>query len=228
MDQNQMVEALGMLIKDNPFQRVSLGDTNINWVSTDGDPSSVAGATIAGDAYWNNQDNGVVLTENSGGQTGYLYWQKAYDLNNHMIINAVTRAGDGSGADGMTIFYGCADTVSIDQDQGGIAIYMDEWNDDLIKIYKAGVLLGEFNSYKTLDDTTYNNWTIVHEHVGTDQIILHVILNGSYIARLNIAPWVKAGDYIGISGVTIGSDNYHWAKSFQVKNGSVWVAANKY
>lgn len=227
--ENHEVEALGMLIKANPFSRVGLGaDTTINWIASDGDPSSVEGATISGDAAFINTDAGVKLTPASDNTVGYLYWQKSYDLNNSMIINAVLRAGAGDGADGITIFYGGDGISSVDSDQGGISIYLDEYNSDVVKIYKAGVLIDEFGVYETLDDNHYKSWTFVHEHVGTDYIYLHVLMNGKYICKVNLAPWTKAGDYIGVSGVCGGANNEHWVRAFQVKNAAVWLAANKY
>lgn len=227
--ENNEIEAQGMLIRDNPFQRVGLGaDTTINWIASDGNPATVAGATIGGHAAYVDNNYGVKLTPALNNKLGYLYWQKSYDLNNSMIINATLRAGAGDGADGFTIFYGGDDVSSNNSNEGGISIYLDEYNSDLISIYKAGSLLDQFGASETLDNNSFNAWTFVHEHVGTDYIYLHVLLNGKYVCKVNLAPWTKAGDYIGISGVTGAANNEHWVRAFQVKNAAAWLAANKY
>jgi hypothetical protein len=227
--ENKEIEAQGMLIRDNPFQRVGLGnDSTINWMASDGNPTLVAGASIGSDAAYVDNNFGVRLTPASDNKVGYLYWQKSYDLNNSMIINTVLRSGGGDGADGFTIFYGGDGGSSGSSDEGGISIYLDEYNSDVIKIYKAGVLVDEFGASETLDSNNFNAWTIVHEHVGTDYIYLHVLMNGKYVCKINLAPWTKAGDYIGVSGVCGSANNEHWVRAFQVKNAAAWLAANKY
>lgn len=227
--ENKELEIQGMLIKDNPFAKVGLGnDSTINWIASDGNPTVVADATLSGDAVFNNTDVGVRLTPATDNKLGYLYWQKGYDLTNSMIINAVVRAGSGDGADGITLFYGGNNVSSMNSNQGGISVYLDEYNSDVVKIYKSGVSVGTFNTYETLDNNQFYAWTLVHEHVGTDHIYLHVLMNGKYVCKVNLAPWTKAGDFIGVSGVTLADNNAHWVRAFQVKNAAAWLAANKY
>lgn len=226
-DTSEDIKAQAMLIHDNPFQPTSIGDTNINWVSSDGDPTSVAGASFAGDASWADTDYGVQLTSATDGQTGYLYWQKNYNYTQNILMTATTRAGAGDGADGITLFMGCSDVTSGGADNGGIAVYLDEYNDDTIKLYKDGSLLATYHANKTLDDAQFNNWEFVLEHRDSDTILAHLKMNGNYIFRENVAPWTSNYDYIGIAGITGSQNNDHICKAFAVKTAKGWLAINQ-
>ena len=229
MDAENDLVAQGNLIHPNYLQYQSIGDTDINWVASDGNPTSVAGAQASGDASYDNIDQGVILTAAVDGETGYLYWQKGYDYTKNIIISATTRAGGGSGADGITIFFGGDGVSSANSDEGGISIYIDEFNGDVIKIFKSGSLLNSqsYLALKTLDDNTYNNWEVVYEYKDSDNIILHLKMNGNYVFRKNIATWTPNGNYIGISGVCGSDNNIHSVKSFQVKSARGWLALNQ-
>ena len=229
MDAENDLVAQGNLIHPNYLQYQSIGDTDINWVASDGDPSSVAGAQIGSDADYEDIDQGVVLTPAVNAKFGSLYWQKDYDYTRSILITATTRSGGGDGADGITIFFGGDGASSINSDEGGISIYIDEYNGDVIKIFKSGSLLNSqsYLARKTLDDNTYNNWEVVYEYKDSDNIILHLKMNGNYIFRKNIATWTPNGNYIGISGVCGSDNNVHSVKAFQVKSARGWLALNQ-
>jgi hypothetical protein len=230
MENKNEIEAQGMLIHNNPFQQVSIGDTTIDWVASDGDPTDVNDASLSDDAYFDNIDQGVVLTPAADAKSGYLYWNRDYDYTRSILIAATTRAGGGDGADGITIFFGGDDVSSAGSNQGGISVFIDEYNSDVIKIFKSGSLLGSesYLALKTLDDNTYNNWEVVYEYKDSASIILHLKMNGNYVFRKNIATWTPNGTYIGISGFCGTSNNVHSVKAFQVKSANVWLATNKY
>jgi hypothetical protein len=221
--------AQGNLIHPNYLQYQSIGDTDINWVASDGNPTSVAGAQATGNAYYDNTDQGLVLTDAVDGQGGYLYWQKSYDYTKNIIISATTRAGGGDGADGITIFFGGDGASSAGSNQGGISVFIDEYNSDVIKIFRSGSLLDSesYLALKVLDDNTYNNWELVYEYKDSDHIILHLKMNGNYVFRKNISPWTPNGTYIGISGFCGTNNNVHSVKSFQVKSARGWLALNQ-
>ena len=230
MENKNEIEAQGMLIHNNPFQQVSIGDTTIDWVASDGDPTDVNNASLSGDAYFDNNDQGVVLTDAVDGTSGYLYWNRDYDYTRSILITTTTRAGGGDGADGITIFFGGNDGSSAGSNQGGISVFIDEYNSNSIKIYKAGSQLDSETYYplKVLDDNTYNNWELVYEYRDSSSIILHLKMNGNYVFRKNIATWTPNGTYIGISAFCGTSNNVHSVKAFQVKSANVWLATNKY
>jgi len=229
MENDKQVEAQGMLIKNNPFEQVSIGDLTIDWVANDGDPTD-GDANISNSAYFDDIDQGVVLTPALDNQTGYLYWNRDYDYSRSILIEATTRAGGGDGADGITLFFGANAPSSNNSNDGGISVYIDEYNNDTIKIFKSGTLVDSetYLALKTLDDNTYNNWQLVYEYRDSSNIILHLKMNGNYVFRKNIATWTPAGNYIGISGVCGGANNVHSVKAFQVKSANVWLAVNKH
>lgn len=223
-----MIEAQGMLIKANPLLPGSIGiDGPINWVASDGDPSSVAGASYGGAAYWDDTDQGVVMTDAVDGQTGYLYWTKNYDWTKSILITATTRSGGGDGADGITIYFGGSDVANRFANQGNIAVYADEYNNDTVQIFRSGSQVGDtYLALKTLDDNTYNYWEVCYEYENSSIIHLHVRLNGRYVTRLNIAPWTPSGNYIGIAGTNGSQNNVHSVKSFAVKSAKFWKLLN--
>ena len=223
---NNQVDAQAMLIHDNPFRHISIGDSVIDWVSSDGDPSSVAGAFISGNAAWTDTDDGVTLTPASDTQAGYLHWVKTFDYTKDLLITATTKAGGGDGADGITIFFGCDDVSSAGDAEGGINVYFNEFDNDIIQTYKNGVLVSQYSAFKTLDDNTYNEWQLVYQWQDADNIFLHIFMNGRYIGRDNLAPWTSAGGYIGISGVCGSNNNVHAVKAFAVKSANVWLNIN--
>jgi hypothetical protein len=226
-DQNE-IKAQAAVIYPDYLRHFDIGDTDINWVASDGDPSSVAGAQIGSDAYFDNIDQGVVLTPAVDAKFGSLYWQKDYDYTRSILIAATTRSGGGDGADGITIFFGGDGASSIASDEGGISIYIEEYNSDVIKIFKSGSLLGSesYLALKTLDDNTYNNWEVVYEYKDSASIILHLKMNGNYVFRKNIATWTPNGTFIGISGVCGSQNNTHSVKSFCVKSARAWLHYN--
>lgn len=227
MSNENEVEAQAALIYPDYLRPYNIGDTDINWVASDGDPTSVAGASFGGNAYWDDNDQGVVLTAASDNQTGYLYWTKNYDYTKSMIITATTRAGGGDGADGITIFFGGNDVASKDANEGNIAVYADEYNNDIIQVFKSGSQQGDnYLALKTLDDNTYNYWEVVYEYVSSSVRNLHVRLNSRYVTRVDIGSWTPGGNYIGVAGVTGSANNVHSVKSFCVKSARAWLAYN--
>jgi len=226
---SEQVDAQGMLIHDSPYRSVTIGDSTIDWVANDGDPTS-GDAIISNSAYFDDDDQGVVLTPALDNQTGYLFWNRDYDYSRSILIEATTRAGGGDGADGITFFFGANAPSSNNSNDGGISVYIDEYNGDTIKIYKSGTLVdGEtYLALKQLDDNTYNNWQLVYEYRDSSNIILHLKMNGNYVFRKNIATWTPAGNFIGISAICGGANNVHSVKAFQVKSANVWLANNKH
>lgn len=225
-NENEMTAQAAVIYPDY-LRPYNIGDTDINWVASDGDPTSVAGASLGGDAFFDDNDEGVRLTENVNTQTGYLYWTKNFDYTKSIIITATTRAGGGDGADGITIFFGGNDVASKDANEGNIAVYADEYNGDVIQVFNSGSQKGDtYIAMKTLDDSTYNYWEVVYEYVSSSVINLHVRLNSRYVTRVNIAPWTPGGNYIGIAGATGAANNIHAVKSFTVKSARAWLAYN--
>ena len=226
MDAENDLVAQGNLIHPNYLQYQSIGDTDINWVSTDGDPSSVADATISGDASFNSTNEGVWLTPATDGTVGYLYWQKDFDYTKNIIISATTRSGGGDGGDGITFFLGGSDVVSQDgEGNNSLSIYVDEFNSDVVLVQKDLATVGpSVSTLKTLDDNTYNFWEIVYEYKDADSRILHVLLNKRYVSRIDVGSWTPGGNYIGISGWCGSVNNVHSVKSFQVKSARGWIA----
>lgn len=225
MDTENEMLAQGNLIHPNYLQYLSIGDTDINWVASDGDPDSVAGASFGGSGYFDNDDQGAVLTDAVDGTTGYLYWTKNYDYTKSILITATTRSGGGDGADGITIYLGGSDVSSAGGNQGNLAVYLDEYNGDVVKVYNSGTQKGDsYLVLKTLDDNSYNYWEVCYEYKDADNINLHVRMNQQYVTRVNVAPWTPGGNYIGISGVCGTQNNVHSVKSFQVKSARAWLA----
>lgn len=225
-NENEMTAQAAVIYPDY-LRPYNIGDTDINWVASDGDPSSVAGASITDSASFNNTDEGVWLTPAADAQVGYLYWNKNYDYTKSFIITATTRAGGGDGADGMTIFFGASDGSTSSSNQGGMSIYLDEYNGDVVTIWKSGSQVGDtYLALKTLDNNTYNYWEVVYEYVDATHIYLHVRMNQTYVTRLNIAPFTPSGNYIGISGVCGSDNNVHSVKSFCVKSARAWLHYN--
>jgi hypothetical protein len=221
------IEAQAALIYPDYLRPYNIGDTDINWVASDGDPNSVAGASFGGTGYFDDEDQGVVLTDATDGTAGYVYWTKNYDWTKSIIITATTRAGGGDGADGITFFLGGSDVASKDANEGNLAVYADEFNGDIVQVFNSGTQKGDdYLALKTLDDNTYNYWEVVYEYVSSSVINLHVRLNSQYVTRVNVAPWTPGGNYIGVAGVCGSQNNVHSVKSFAVKSARAWLAYN--
>ena len=224
------VVAQATLIHARPVSNVSIGDNTINWCADQGDPSVPdIGAEISGDAFYDTINNGVVLTEDVDGQLGYLYWEKNYDYNKNVYIRATTYSGEGDGADGITIFMGSSNAGA--GSNGSISVYIDEYNADVIKVYKNGSLMeSAISAYQTLDNETYRVWEVIYEYASTTEQYLHVYMNNVKVLRYNMyllgGVWIPGGDYIGISGVTGVDNNFHICRSFKVMSANPWLAIN--
>jgi hypothetical protein len=174
-----------------------------------------------------------VLTEDVDGEDGYLYWEKNYDYNKNIYIRATTYSGEGDGADGITIFMGSSSgTHSGSANNSAIAVYIDEYNDDTVKVYKNGTLMeSAISAYQTLDNDTYRVWEIIYEYVNNEEQYLHVYMNNVKVLRYNMyllyGVWIPGGNYIGISGVTGANNNYHICRSFKVMSANPWLAINR-
>ena len=139
------VAVQGNLIHASPIGSVNIGDTQIDWLGDMGSPVD-SGATINGDAFYVSENTGyhkenyVVLTQNVNPQLGSVAWEKAYDyLNKNILVKATTYSGEGNGADGITFFFGSTSAIHSRTDSNGaLAVYIDEWDDDTIKIYING------------------------------------------------------------------------------------------
>jgi len=218
------VVAQANLIHANPFSNVSIGDTPIDWCADNGSPDGFDGL-ISGDAYYDGINSGVVLTNNIDGQLGSLTWQKSYNFEKNIYIRTTTYAGEGDGADGMTIFMGANTPLhSGSSDNGALGVYIDEYNDDTIKVYFNGNLANTtFYANETLDNETFRLWELLWN--GTDRT-LSVYMNNVLICKVDVTPWIPNGDYIGISGVTGADNNYHLCRAFRVMSGNPWLAIN--
>jgi len=221
------IEAQALLIQPDLLAPFNLGDTNIHWVASDGNPTST-GASITGNASFNNTDEGVNLTPATNATSGYLYWSKNYDYKNSIIFTLPAKSGAGTGADGMTVFFGASSPANNNNAYGNIAVYFDEYgSDDTIRIYKNGVQQGvDYKAYKTLDDNTYNNYQIVYQYLDSSNSYLYVLMNGNYVAKINIGSWTPAGNLIGVSAWCGSQNNVHSVKSFSAKTAKPWLSFN--
>lgn len=227
---NQDVLAQGNLIHANPLGSLNIGDSHIDWLGDMGSPVDL-GATINGDATYTSintgyrKENYVVLTENSNPQLGSIAWQKDYDYaNKNILVKATTYSGEGSGADGITFFFGSTSNIHSRNDaNNALAVYVDEWDDDTIKVYINGVLQEEFYTNQTLDNSTFRSWTLVLN--SSDQTI-SIYMNNAFQLKVDISSWTPTGNYIGVSAVTVGLNNYHLISQYQVMSANPWLAMN--
>lgn len=228
---NNVVTIQANLIHANPLGDLTIGDSHIDWLGDMGSPVDF-GATINGDAFYLGdisgsyyKENFVVLTEAVNPQLGSVAWEKAYDyINNNILLKATTYAGEGNGADGITFFFGStSQTHSRDDSNGALAVYIDEWDDDTIKVYIDGVLQTNFYTNQTLDNWTKRSWTLV---LNKSDRSLSVYMNNAFQLKCDISSWVPGGQYIGASGLTVGENNYHLLYQFQVMSADPWLAIN--
>lgn len=239
MENQEEVLAQVKLTHANPLANKNIGDDLINWDSSLGDPTAVAGAEFDGynfTAYFESTQLGVVLTENTSDTRGYLYWDKDYNYTRNIHISGSFSVGDGDGADGITIFFGCDAFTSKDDATNGIAVYFDEYNDNVVKIYKNGVQVfdvyedvptGDFNTNLNLWDLTWRQFDIVYQYVDSTNANLTVFLDGVFICRVNVGEWVgTGGTIVGASAWCGASNNYHRIKKFQVKSATPWLLLN--
>lgn len=224
-DQNQ-VEAQAMLIRANPLQPVSLGDTIIDWHSSMGDPTSSDGQ-LAGNAYFSSNNIGVVLTDAVNGEAGSLSWDRAYDFTRDIYISAVLRSGEGDGADGFLLFFGASGSVMVPGvGNGGIGVYLDEYNDDVIKVYNNNDLIATFSSYVTLDNNAYRKWELVYKYETESSRMLSVLMDGVLICKVDLGSWMPGGECLGVSGWTGAANNVHACRGFMAKSAQPWLAIN--
>lgn len=224
---NHQVAAQAELIHNNSLGSINLRDTQIDWCADKGDPSVVDG-TISGDAFYDGVNAGVILTPNSDNTEGHLYWQKNYDLTKNIYIRTTTYSGEGTGADGITIYLGTTEETTSNEASGGIAVYIDEYNDDTVKVYKNGVLQQDvFYTRQTLDNQTFRLWEIIHEYVANDESYLHVLMNNTLICRVPLDGFLPSGNFVGVGGLCIGLNNYHICRSFAVMSANPWLAVNR-
>jgi hypothetical protein len=226
MENQNQVEAQAMLIRANPIQPISLGDTVIDWHSTMGSPTDEDGE-FAGNAYYSNANIGVVLTEAVNAEAGSVSWDRAYDYTRDIHITAALRSGEGSGADGFIFFFGSSGSVMVPGvGNGGISVVLDEYNDDVIRIYNDNSLIGTYNAYQALDNNSYRRWEIIYKYKTESSRILSVLMDGVLICKLDLGSWTPGGECIGVSGWTGGSNNVHVVRSFSAKSAQPWLAIN--
>ena len=224
---DQQVASQAELIHTNSVGSINLRDTQIDWCADKGDPTVVDGI-MSGDAYYDSVGAGVILTPNSDNTEGHLYWQKNYDLTKNIYIRTTTYSGEGTGADGITIYLGTTEETTSNEASGGIAVYIDEFNDDTVKVYKNGVLQQDlFYTNDTLDNQTFRLWEIIHEYVANDESYLHVLMNNTLICRVPLDGFVPSGNFVGIGGLCIGLNNYHICRSFALMSGNPWLKVNR-
>ena len=235
--ENKEVQAQVELIHSDALADQSIGDTPIKWDSCMGDPTAVANAEFDGNnwsAYYDDANAGVYLTEAIADIKGSLYWDKEFDYTKNIYISGTFLAG-GEGAstddgDGITVFFGVDDTVTISNDAtNGIAVFFDEFNDDTVKVYKNGVLIDTtFYTNLPLDNFQWRKFEIIYEYVSDSSAFVQVQIDNVYVCRVDVGSWVgDAGTYIGASGFCGSADNEHLCKSFDVKSATPWLKLNR-
>jgi hypothetical protein len=235
--ENNEVQAQVELIRSDALADQNIGDTPIKWDSCMGDPEAVANAEFDGynfTAYYDDINQGVYLTEATDDTKGSLYWDKDFDYTKNIYISGTFLAG-GEGAvnddgDGITVFFGVDDSLTVSSDAtNGIAVFFDEYNDDVVEVYKNGVLIDTtFYTNLTLDDLQWRKFEIIYEYIDSSSAFVQVQIDNVYVCRVDVGSWVgDAGTYIGASGVCGSADNNHQCKSFDVKNANPWLALNR-
>lgn len=235
--ENNEVQAQVELIRSDALADQNIGDTPIKWDSCMGDPEAVANAEFDGNnftAYYDNINQGVYLTEATTDTKGSLYWDKDFDYTKNIYISGTFLAG-GEGAlnddgDGITVFFGVDDSLTVSSDAtNGIAVFFDEYNDDVVKVYKNGVLIDTtFYTNLTLDDLQWRKFEIIYEYIDSSSAFVQVQIDNVYVCRVDVGSWVgDAGTYIGASGWCGAAENNHQCKSFDVKNANPWLALNR-
>jgi hypothetical protein len=235
--ENNEVQAQVELIRSDALADQNIGDTPIKWDSCMGDPEAVANAEFDGNnftAYYDNINLGVYLTEATADTKGSLYWDKDFDYTKNIYISGTFLAG-GEGlvnddGDGITVFFGVDDSLTVSSDAtNGIAVFFDEYNDDVVKVYKNGVLIDTtFYTNLTLDDLQWRKFEIIYEYIDSSSAFVQVQIDNVYVCRVDVGSWVgDAGTYIGASGVCGSADNNHQCKSFDVKNANPWLKLNR-
>ena len=235
--QNNEVEAQVELIHSDTLADQNIGDTPIKWDSCMGDPTAVANAEFDDFGFSVNYDSinlGVYLTDAIANTKGSLYWDKGFDYTKNIYISGTFIAG-GEGAaesdgDGITVFFGVDDTVTISNDAtNGIAVFFDEFNDDTVKVYKNGSLIDTtFYTNLVLDNFQWRKFEIIYEYVSDSSAFVQVQIDNVYVCRVDVGSWVgDAGTYIGASGFCGSADNEHLCKSFDVKSATPWLKLNR-
>ena len=235
--QNNEVEAQVELIHSDTLADQNIGDTPIKWDSCMGDPTAVANAEFDDFGFSVNYDSinlGVYLTDAIANTKGSLYWDKGFDYTKNIYISGTFLAG-GEGAaesdgDGITVFFGVDDTVTISNDAtNGIAVFFDEFNDDTVKVYKNGSLIDTtFYTNLVLDNFQWRKFEIIYEYVSDSSAFVQVQIDNVYVCRVDVGSWVgDAGTYIGASGFCGSADNEHLCKSFDVKSATPWLKLNR-
>jgi hypothetical protein len=235
--ENNEVQAQVELIRSDALADQNIGDTPIKWDSCMGDPEAVANAEFDGNnftAYYDNINQGVYLTEATTDTKGSLYWDKDFDYTKNIYISGTFLAG-GEGAlnddgDGITVFFGVDDSLTVSSDAtNGIAVFFDEYNDDVVKVYKNGVLIDTtFYTNLTLDDFQWRKFEIIYEYIDSSSAFVQVQIDNVYVCRVDVGSWVgDAGTYVGASGWCGAAENNHQCKSFDVKNANPWLALNR-
>ena len=225
------VAVQGKLVHASPIGSVNIGDSHIDWLGDMGSPVDF-GATINGDAFYASNNNGyhqenyVVLTETINPQLGSMAWEKAYDyLNKNILVKATTYSGEGNGADGITFFFGSTSAIHSRTDaNGALAVYIDEWDDDTIKVYINGSLQMNFYTNQILDNATFRSWTLL---LNSNDKTISIYMNNAFQVKVDISSWTPGGSYIGVSAVTVGLNNYHLISQYQVMGANPWLAINK-
>ena len=232
MFMENQVEAQVDLIHANPLANQNIGDDPIYWDSSMGDPSAVANAIFDGinfTAYYSNVYEGVYLTESTNDTSGYMFWDKNFDYTKNLILEGAFSAGEG-GADGIVIYFGSTAQKTLNTTEpNGIAVFFDEYNGDIIKVYKDGNQQDiDFDSTVVLDDYRWRNYTVVYEYVDDSNAYVTVLIENVFMCRVNVGSWVSsAGNYVGVSAWCGAQSNDHLCKSFRVKSATPWLTMNR-
>lgn len=242
VENQEEVLAQAKLIPANPLANKSIGDTPIDWDSSMGDPTAVAEGSFDGVSAFVSDLVGVRLTTATDSVTGSLYWDKEFDYTKNIHISGVITAGNGDGADGITVFLGCDNSLtSSSSPTNGIAIYFDEYNGggegtSVVKIYNDGnqvfetyadIPTGDFDLFFYLDDLKWRQFDIIYQYISPTSAELFVLFDGVYVCKVNVGSWVStAGTYVGISAWCGGDNNEHYCKKFQVKSATPWLLMN--
>lgn len=231
MENEQKLEAQANLIHANPILPVNIGDEVVFWTSMEGDPETVSDADLYGNAYYDDINSGVILTENNPGELGSVYWTRSYDPTKNIHMRATISAGYGSGADGITLFMFCdSGSTSSSDSTGGLAIYLDEYNDNTVSLYNNGSIVGDpiYTGFN-LDDGSLRTAEVIYEPLNNSDYECYVTLylNGAFVFRY-LTEFTSSNQYFGVSAYCGSSDNFHYVTHVEMKSANPWLATNGY
>lgn len=221
-----------LYIAGNIYDADTIGDSNIMWQSYLGG-SNLAGGTLINNASYISINYGIRLNDGDS-SIGQFYWQRNYNLNHSIIINATILSVTPSGAEGdaFNIFIGSDHPVlSSANNRSGLVVCFNENGGNSLKL---GV--GRANSVDTvnnsiemgqtvpggLSNNTWRNVDIIIQPSGSN-VLVSVYINGVYATTFNVSNFTSfPGNYVGVNGWAGGDNSTHYIRSFSVKSARAW------